>query len=368
MSDGLYKAYQCRYHPEHLSYLVALEMKRLPQTDFVDLAKNVTNAVRATFRGYCKEMGTMETTDDMSVVVRNLGFDVGTEQQYKRTNFGFDVGTEQQYQRTMSVQNMPGHHGAMGMPAVPPPTAPILSNDNPHFRWGSGYGPPPLPPPANTPTTPLYYDAQSNTTLRRHPGAPDPSLGSPQSMHLSSSLNSLQLGEAMHTNSARMFESNTPAQLRGMGMGHQVLHPPPPSYNPPALVVNVSTPGHSNTLVANVTHKSPGSVVVGSLLPVRNQNLPTTSKALVPEVQTTGDQLSHSYDSKTLTKQDYAGRESPQHNGGDDDDDDHGDGGEAASGVIVFEPYVLEESNDGKIKPYISFDTSIPADLSFDML
>ena len=386
MSDGLYKAYQCgRFHPDHLGHLVAQEMRGLHPSNFADVALNVTNSVRATFRGYCMEKGTMETSDDMSLVVRN---------------FGFEMGMDMQYQRTVSV---PMHRVGMGTSAVTPTTAPVLANDNPQFRWGynsgtsGGFGP---PHPLHTPATPLHYDAHygshSNATLRRHPA--DPSLGSPTTMHLSSSLSSLQLGEVMHPPANSMFESGSSAQLGKMGMGghyghnsssvwqphpfapgesysgmgQHVPHPPPPSPNPPAANVGMMHAG------SGVTPRSPGNVVVGSTVPPPAGNSPSASKTPAPEVQS-GDLLSRNYDNRTLTRQDGAGIESPLDDGdggdngdggdddGGDDDGDNGDGGDA--GVIVFESEVEEEtSDDGKIKPYISFDTSIPADLSFDML
>ena len=202
----------------------------------------------------------------------------------------------------------------------------------------------------------------------------------------------------MHPPANSMFESGSSAQLGKMGMGghyghssssvwqphpfapgesysgmgQHVPHPPPPSPNPPAANVGTMHAG------SGVTPRSPGNVVVGSTVPPPAGNSPSASKTPAPEVQS-GDLLSRNYDNRTLTRQDGAGIESPLDDGdggdngdggdddGGDDDGDNGDGGDA--GVIVFESEVEEEtSDDGKIKPYISFDTSIPADLSFDML
>ena len=227
----------------------------------------------------------------------------------------------------------------------------------------------------------------------------DSMLGSPTSMSLSASLGSLQLGEALHgMGGGGMSSSMSSSQLQlhragmvgrhGPGAESPVMGPPHPqhygaepphplmgphptpsssvelqAHNAPAVQTphtgNMATPSGPSPIIN--TNPLPNSAVLPKPTP---PNPPSTQNVTPLKPQPKDDEQHHHSDNdiegRTLTRQDGVGE--VEGGGGDSDD------GEQAS-IFQTQSDPEEESNDdGKIKPYITFNESIPTELSFDNL
>ena len=142
MSDGLYDAHATVTNSLHtvnhdLALLVQRHLDHAPSIN--EVADKVIAEVATNFRNTIQRRGESARMDDITLIIRNLGYPVGqlsgilTSPQMLQNNFSFSHETHQEHPKPQSDAGGPKPHyeNSQFLQSVPVPTSSVHSSTNP---------------------------------------------------------------------------------------------------------------------------------------------------------------------------------------------------------------------------------------------